>query len=71
MFLEYGADVNYRNTENGFTALYTAVLLCDYEMVKACLTAGADKNIRVNNRTPEDLAVFLNQNDIACLIRVS
>ena len=71
LLLEYGADVNYRNTENGFTALYTAVLLCDYEMVKACLAAGADKNIRVNNRKPEDLAVFLNQLDIACLIRVS
>ena len=28
-------------------------------MVKACLTAGADKNIRVNNRTPEDLVYFL------------
>lgn len=40
-------------------------------MVKACLAAGANKNIRVNNRKPEDLAVFLNELDIACLIRVS
>jgi ankyrin repeat protein len=71
LLLEYGADVNYRYNENGFTALYTSVLLRDYEMVKACLAAGADKNIRLNNRKPEDLAVFLNELDIACLIRAS
>lgn len=71
LLLKYGADVNYKYNENGFTALYTAVLLRDYEMVKECLAAGADKNISVNGRTPQDLALFLNEIEITNIIRIS
>jgi ankyrin repeat protein len=60
LLLKHGADPNAAGA--GFTALHTAVLTADLELVKALLAHGADPNARLTKGTPirrngEDLAL--------------
>ncbi|XP_039051688.1 E3 ubiquitin-protein ligase KEG-like isoform X1 [Hibiscus syriacus] len=58
LFLAAGADPTAQNAQNGRTALHTAAMANDVELVKIILDAGVDVNIRnMHNTTPLHVAL--------------
>jgi len=64
ILLEYGADINAKDFDNGWTALMQATYYDQTEIAKYLIKRGANVNLRAKNGvTALDMAMLINLND--------